>query len=281
MKEILEKIFEIAIDINNLIELWTWEKLNNSINSSGENQIWLDILSDEIVRKKLLDISNINSIISEEKNEILEINKSWKYKIAYDPLDGSSLIDVNLSIWSIFWIYENDFTWKNLVSAIYIVYWPRLEVVFADINLVQFFRKIWTKFIELPINHLKEKWYILSPWALQVDWLNYHKNLINSFWNNWYKLRYSGSMVPDLHQIILKWWGLFCYPEIKNKPNWKLRKLFEVFPFAFIIEKLWWWAIDNNWKRILDNSYKNIHDSIACYIWSSWEIEKVKKILNP
>jgi fructose-1,6-bisphosphatase I len=98
-------------------------------------------------------------------------------------------------------------------------------------------------------------------------------------------------MVPDLHQILLKWWGLFTYPELKIKnslstdsfshlQNWKLRKLFEVFPFAFIFEKLGWFAIDKNWTRILDLWYKKIHESTSCYFGSKWEIEEVKKRLN-
>ena len=277
MKEILGKIFEIAVDIDNLIKNESWKNIDTSKNWSGEEQVPLDVLSDELVREKLSKIIDIKVLVSEEREDIFEVNKSSKYLVAYDPLDGSSLVDVNLSIWSIFWIYENDFCWKDLIAAAYIIYWPRLEVVFADNNWVQFFRKNWNNFNKLNINPLKEKWYILAPWALQVDWLDYHKNVINSFWDNWYKLRYSGSMVPDLHQIILKWWWLFCYPEMKNKPKGKLRKLFEVFPFAFIFEKLWWWAVDNKWKRILDSQYENIHDSTACYFWSNYEIDKVKK----
>ena len=87
-------------------------------------------------------------------------------------------------------------------------------------------------------------------------------------------------MVPDLHQILLKWWWLFTYPELKNKIDWKLRKLFEVFPFAFIFEKLWWQAIDKNWTRILDLWYEKLHETVSCYFGSDWEIEEVKKRLN-
>jgi fructose-1,6-bisphosphatase I len=245
-----------------------------------------------LVEKKLKELSEVKQIVSEEKEGIIEINNSWKYLIAYDPLDWSSLIDVNLSVWTIFWIYEQDFKGSDLVASCYIVYWPRVEVVFADENWVKLFRKkippfkgglggaIVEKFEEIKLEKLNNKWKILSPWAQNSLWPEYHKKIINNFWEEGYKLRYSGWMVPDLHQILLKWWGLFTYPELKNKIDWKLRKLFEVFPFAFIFEKLWWQAIDKNWTRILDLWYENLHEPVSCYFWSNWEIEEVKILFN-
>jgi fructose-1,6-bisphosphatase I len=233
-----------------------------------------------LVEKRLKELTEIKQIVSEEKEGIIEINSDWKYLVAYDPLDWSSLIDVNLSVWTIFWIYENDFKGSDLIASCYIVYWPRVEVVFADENWVKFFRLIWKKFEEITLNKLNNKGKILSPWAQNYLWPDYHKNIINSFWEEGYKLRYSGWMVPDLHQILLKWWGLFTYPETIESLNWKLRKLFEVFPFAFIFEKLWWQAIDKNWTRILDLWYENLHESVSCYFWSDWEIEEVKKWLK-
>ena len=280
MQNILNKIFQIAIEIDELIKTSSLKKIENSQNSSWEVQAKLDVLSDILVEKKLKELSEVKSIVSEEKEGIIEVNNSWKYLIAYDPLDWSSLIDVNLSVWTIFWIYKNDFNWKNLVASCYIVYWPRLEVVFWDENGVSFFRLIWEKFEEIEINKLNNKWKILSPWAQNNQWPEYHKNIINNFWEEGYRLRYSGWMVPDLHQILLKWWWLFTYPELKNKTDWKLRKLFEVFPFAFIFEKLWWQAIDKNWTRILDLWYEKLHESTSCYFGSDWEIEEVKKGLN-
>ena len=280
MQNIVNKIFEIAIWIDELIKTSSTWKIEDSQNSSWEVQAQLDVLSDIFVEKKLKELTEIKSIVSEEKEGIIEVNSTWKYLIAYDPLDGSSLIDVDLSVWTIFWIYENDFNWKDLVASCYIVYWPRVEVVFADNSWVKFFRLHWEKFDEIKIEKLEKRWKIISPWAKNSDWPEYHRNLINNFWNEWYKLRYSWWMVPDLHQILLKRWWLFTYPETKNNPDWKLRKLFEVFPFAFIFEKLWGQAIDKNWTRILDLWYKNLHEPTSCYFGSQWEIEEVRKRLN-
>ena len=286
MQNIKNKIFEIATWIDKLIKTKDTWKIEEK-NSSWDVQAKLDVLSDILVEEKLKELSEVKFIVSEEKAGIIEVNKSWNYLIAYDPLDGSSLIDVNLSVGTIFWIYENDFNWKDLVASAYIVYGPRVEVVFADENWVSFWRphpnpllKGEGTFKEISLNKLNNKWKILSPWAQNSLWPEYHKNIIDNFWEQGYKLRYSGWMVPDLHQIILKWWGLFTYPELKNKPEGKLRKLFEVFPFAFIFEKLWGQAIDKNGTRILDLWYEKLHESVSCYFWSDWEIDEVKKRLD-
>jgi fructose-1,6-bisphosphatase I len=293
VKNILNKFFEIAIEIDNLIKTSSTWKIENSQNSSWDVQAKLDVLSDILVEKKLKELKEIKAIVSEEKDWIVEVNNSWKYLIAYDPLDWSSLIDVDLSVGTIFGIYENDFKGSDLVASCYIVYGPRVEVVFADKNWVSFFRLISLvsphsvspkgreagQFSEIKINNLNNKGNILSPGAKNADWLEYHKNIINNFWEQWYKLRYSGGMVPDLHQILLKWWWLFTYPELKNKPEWKLRKLFEVFPFAFIFEKLWWQAIDKNWTRILDLWYEKLHEPVSCYFGSEFEINFCRDVL--
>jgi len=309
MKNIKNKILEIAVEIDKLIKTSSTDKIETK-NSSWDTQAKLDVLSDILIEKKLKELCLsslwkgiigdfwwVKQIVSEEKAGIIEVNNTWEYLIAYDPLDWSSLIDVNLSIWTIFWIYKQDFNWKNLVASAYIVYWPRVEVVFADENWVKFYRlsPLLNKeglgvVKEKKLDKLNNKGKILSPWGANNLWLEYHRNIINNFWNEWYRLRYSGWMVPDLHQIILKWWGLFTYPEIKVKnsllteefsplQNWKLRKLFEVFPFAFIFEKLWWAAIDKNWTRILDLWYSDLHESTSCYFWSEFEIELCRDVL--
>jgi len=286
MQNIKNKILEIAVEIDKLIKTSSTKKIESQ-NSSWDIQAKLDVLSDILVEKKLKELSEVKEIVSEEKEWIIEVNNSWEYLIAYDPLDWSSLIDVNLSVWTIFWIYKEDFNWKDLVASAYIVYWPRVEVVFADENWVKFYRPHPNPpltgegiFEEIPLNKLNNKGKILSPWGTNNLWPEYHKNIINNFWEQWYRLRYSGWMVPDLHQIILKWWGLFTYPELKNNPEGKLRKLFEVFPFAFIFEKLWWAAIDKKATRILDLWYSDLHESTSCYFWSKYEIEEVKKRIN-
>jgi fructose-1,6-bisphosphatase I len=84
-------------------------------------------------------------------------------------------------------------------------------------------------------------------------------------------------MVPDLHQILLKGGGLFSYPGTSDKPEGKLRKLFEVFPFAFIYKISGGDAIDGQ-NDLMTLSHEHIHDTAVCFFGSKYEIARVKEV---
>src|SRR3989339_676840 len=244
-------------------------------NSSGETQLQLDIKCDMIIEEEFSYVPSIHTIASEEKEHQEVLHEGGKYFIAYDPLDGSSLIDVNLSVGSIFGIYENDFGAKNMVASCYVVFGPRVEMVFAHnktkLHLLQGGDFEFVKEIRL-----NEKGKLNAPGGTQQNWEPYHKELIDSFFAEGYRLRYSGGMVPDLHQILLKGGGLFSYPGTSDKPNGKLRKLFEVFPFAFIDKVAGGEAIDGV-NDLMELDYAHVHDTSPCFFGSKYEIQRVKE----
>ena len=274
MTEIINAIQNIAIKIAESIKYEDTSKADSS-NNSGDIQVKLDIISDKIVEEELSKISSIKEIASEEKEDTLTINKNGKYLIAYDPLDGSSLIDVDLSVGSIFGIYENSFEGSNIVAACYVVYGPRVEMVVARDN-VELFRLDENKkqFIFQQELNLLEKGKILAPGGTQKNWYPFHKNMIDSLFKEGYRLRYSGGMVPDLHQILLKGGGLFAYPGTTDKPKGKLRMLFEVFPFAYVYNKAGGLAIDEK-DDLLKLKPSHTHDTTPCFFGSNYEINKV------
>ncbi|MDD3505863.1 MAG: class 1 fructose-bisphosphatase, partial [Sulfurimonas sp.] len=212
-------------------------------NSSGETQLQLDIKCDMIIEEEFSHVASIHTIASEEKEKEVVLHKNGKYFIAYDPLDGSSLIDVNLSVGSIFGIYENSFEAKNMVASCYVVFGPRVEMVFAH-NKTKLHLLQGKEFEFVKEIRLNEKGNLNAPGGTQQNWKPFHKELVDSFFAEGYRLRYSGGMVPDLHQILLKGGGLFSYPCTSDKPEGKLRRLFEVFPFAFIFKTAGGEAID-------------------------------------
>ena len=101
--------------------------------------------------------------------------------------------------------------------------------------------------------------------------------MVDDIFNDGYRLRYSGGMVPDLHQILIKGGGLFSYPGTSDRPKGKLRQLFEVFPFAFVYEKAGGAAIDGH-KRLLEVETTHIHDTSPCFFGSNEEINRVLKV---
>ncbi|TEY08856.1 fructose-bisphosphatase class I, partial [Campylobacter sp. US18a] len=201
-------------------------------NSTGDTQLKFDVLSDEIITKTLSQCSSIKTIISEEKDEILTLNEKANFIVAYDPLDGSSLMDVNFAIGSIFAIYEEKASAKNLRAALYSMYGARLELVICKDQPKLYRLSANNEFIFIKDLKMNEKGKINATGGTQKFWEEKHAKFIKSLFDEGYRLRYSGAMVSDINQILLKGGGIFSYPATQDAPNGKLRAFFEVFPLA-------------------------------------------------
>jgi len=277
MNDIFETIKEVAFKIDNAIKT---EDLgySNSENSSGEDQLKLDVQSDIIIEKAFADISSVKALVSEEKEGVLELSSTGTYTICYDPLDGSSLVDVNLSVGSIFGIYEGELEGKNLVASAYVVYGPRIELVIADRKSApKLYRVVGNEFKYISKIRMDEKGKLNASGGTQQNWCHFHKTFIDDLFQEGYRLRYSGGMVPDLHQIMLKGGGLFSYPGTSDKPKGKLRQLFEVIPFALMYEQAGGEAIDDKGMRLLELVPAHPHDTSPCFFGSRYEIQALRK----
>ena len=275
MQEIIKAIEEASIEIKELIETGDTGKSDQE-NSTGDTQLKLDIASDIIIERIFKQLPTVKAIVSEEQENIINLNENGEYLIAYDPLDGSSLVDVNLSVGSIYGIYKNEFNAKNIVASVYVVFGPRVEMVVA-IDDVKMYRLKHGKFEFIQNIVLKQKGNLKAPGSTQSAWAPHHKQMVDYIFNDGYRLRYSGGMVPDLHQILLKGGGLFSYPGTTDKPKGKLRQLFEVFPFALAYEKAGGGAIDGH-QRLLEVETTHIHDTSPCFFGSNEEIKRVLEV---
>ncbi|NOQ29977.1 MAG: class 1 fructose-bisphosphatase [Helicobacteraceae bacterium] len=278
MENILKSIELSAMRIKDAIDVKDFG-YSNEQNSSGESQLQLDIQCDMIIEEEFSKIDSIHTIASEEKEKEMLLHEDGKYLIAFDPLDGSSLIDVNLSVGSIFGIYENSFEGSNLVASCYVVYGPRVELVFAYEGKVKLYLLQNNYFEFVKEIRLGEKGKLNAPGGTQQNWMPYHKEMVDGLFQEGYRLRYSGGMVPDLHQILLKGGGLFSYPATSDKPDGKLRKLFEVFPFAHVYTMAGGYAIDGK-EELLSLDTKHIHDTSPCFFGSKYEIDRVKDVYS-
>ncbi len=278
MTEIIEAIKKATLEIEQIIITGDTAKSDNQ-NSTGDTQLKLDIASDVVIENEFKKISSVKQIVSEEQENIVDINPDGEYLIAYDPLDGSSLVDVDLSVGSIYGIYKNEFTGANIIAAVYVVFGPRVEMVIADGQSVKMYRLQNEQFVYVQDISLDEKGKLMAPGSTQSCWYDYHKAMIDDFFATGYRLRYSGGMVPDLHQILLKGGGLFSYPGTTDKPKGKLRQLFEVFPFAFIYQNANGYAIDG-FDDVLKVQTTHIHDTTPCFFGSKYEINIVKEVYS-
>ncbi|EFT0415170.1 class 1 fructose-bisphosphatase [Campylobacter upsaliensis] len=280
MQELVKLIQEAVIDISNALK-FPDTSYSEEKNSSGDTQLKFDVLSDEIITHHLSKSKALKALISEEKEEILKLNENAQFIVAYDPLDGSSLMDVNFAIGSIFAIYKEEVSPKNLKAALYSIYGARLELVCYEGEEVKLYRlNEGGKFDFVKELKMAEKGKINATGGTQKFWDNKHANFIKELFEEGYRLRYSGAMVSDIHQILLKGGGLFSYPATKDAPNGKLRAFFEIFPLAFIIEKAGGATTNGQNASLLELEFNQIHATSPCFFGSKYEINKLLKAYN-
>ncbi len=206
-----------------------------------------------------------------------------KYFVTADPLDGSSLVDTNLSIGTIVGIHkESVFTRgrDSMVAALYITYGPLITMVYsAGKGTHEFVLNREGEYV-LSQEHimLEERGSIYSPGGLRKDYTKKHLKYLEHLEAAGYKLRYSGGFVPDINQILIKRGGIFTYPALKKSPRGKLRLLFELQPMAFIIEEAGGIATDGE-EEILSLRVEDLEQRGPIYIGSRFELEKAMEFL--
>ncbi len=230
----------------------------------------------KVIEREFKRVKSINSFIGRQhKNEKIH-NKNGKYKISYVAIDNVDLLDVNFSLGSIFGIYENEMDAFHLTAAIYITYGPTFQLVFASKSEgVIYFSFEDGEFIEQDPLSLEDSGKINSTGGLASEWSDEHRELLDSFFNKGYRLRFSDSLSLDTHQILFKRGGLYSSPITESFPNGKLDVIFEAFPISYIIEQAGGRAI-NDKGRILDMTNVKIDQKTPIYFGSKKEIQIVE-----
>ena len=252
INSILSDIKIACTEIANLIN-YTNPLLNSkeiSKNSSEDDVKNLDINTNNIMIEKLSQNKYIKALISEENSDILYTNNNGKYLVAFDPLDGSSNIDCNITIGTIFAIYslqDNDdicsiILGETIVSAGYCLYGGSTQLIIADKNngvnlsllLIEDNDKHFKHISKLVIPN-KGKIYAINE-SNKNRWTNeFYKTLVQQFIEKKYTQRWVGSLVADTHRTLIKG-GFFSYPCDTKSPNGRLRLLYEAIPMCFIID---------------------------------------------
>ena len=114
---------------------------------------------------------------------------------------------------------------------------------------------------------------------MKKDWIPEHAAFIDELEKEGYKLRYSGCMTADAHHVLFKRGGIFIYPALKEKPNGKLRMLFEVQPFTFIIKNAGGMGSDGK-RDIMSIPIDSLDQRSPIYLGSKYEVEKAEKFLG-
>ncbi|MCQ2706417.1 class 1 fructose-bisphosphatase [Helicobacter pylori] len=269
---LLEKGVKKAQEILEKPDAGSYTKLENS---SGDTPIKADLALDKFLEENFLSLENVKSVFSEEK-ETPVTKENGSYLIAYDPLDGSSVMEANFLVGTIIGIYEKDYKAQNLVASLYVVFGHKIELVVAleEVYRYAFYQNKF-HFIETIV--LENKGKIIASGGNQKDFSLGLKKALEGFFAENYRLRYSGSMVADVHHVLIKKGGMFSYPQKK------LRKLFEVFPLALMVEKAKGEAFyfdKGVKKRLLEQSIESYHEKSECYLASQHEAQILEKYLK-
>lgn len=275
----------------------------SSANVQGETQQKLDVFADEVFISAFQSGGQVCGIASEENDGYLAFDKplclKGKYVVLFDPLDGSSNIDVNVSIGTIFSIYRrsssigdraniNDFLQPGAeqVAAGYVIYGSSTMLVYTTGHGVNGFTlepSIGEFCLSHPNMRIPEDGaiYSMNEGNLsQVDakvkaYIDYCKQ-VDRKTKRPYSARYIGSLVADVHRNLIKG-GIYIYPATAKNPNGKLRLLYENNPLAMIVEQAGGVATDGK-QRILDIRPTELHQRTPLYIGSKNMVEKAMAI---
>ncbi len=272
------------------------------VNVQGEQVMKLDELANETLITTLARRGHCAAVASEEEDEIkvLSTDKRARYVVMFDPLDGSSNIDVNISIGTIFGVLrrpedapvDNGLFLKpgrELAAAGYVIYGSSTMLVLStgreqgvhgftyDPSVGEFFLS--HENIRIPE---KGSTYSINE-GNHARWPDEVKR-----WNAWmkeesksdgrpYGSRYVGTLVADAHRTLLKG-GIFAYPSDSKSPKGKLRLLYEANPFAFLLEAAGG-AATNGVDRILDIEPKELHQRTSLVLGSPSDVETFKRFM--
>ncbi|MDV0442341.1 class 1 fructose-bisphosphatase [Methanorbis furvi] len=250
-----------------------------STNASGEQQAAMDTWSDTHITRMLARSGLVRAVASEEQNDITTFSSAAKYSVVMDPLDGSSLISVNLCVGTIVGIYDGDVlqAGKNLKAAFYMLYGPMTTLTLTVGRGVAIFALNTNGVYQLLEDNVKmPEGNLYGSGGLRTEWLAEHTKYIAEIEAAGGKNRYSGSFVADFHQV-LKYGGVYAYPPTEKSPDGKLRLVFEANPIGFIASQAGG-AVSNGVSSTLAIIPTKVHQRTPIYVGSRGMIEAIEKI---
>jgi fructose-1,6-bisphosphatase I len=267
-------------------------------NVQGERVQKLDMIANETIKRCLGYRGNIGILVSEEDDEpkvIQNVGSEGRYVVLFDPLDGSSNIDVNVSIGTIFSILQKrDDGWPgdgpekhilqpgvNQLAAGYVVYGSSTVLAYTTGDGVHMFTLnpdigAFVLHQERVVMPEAGKMYSVNE-AYRASFPKGVQNYLEWAKGEDYSLRYIGSLVADFHRTLLRG-GVFLYPPTEKSPKGKLRLLYEANPMAFLAEQAGGAATDGR-GRVLEKVPKGLHERTSLIIGSKCEVARVQEFM--
>jgi fructose-1,6-bisphosphatase I len=265
-----------------------------AVNVQGEQQQKLDVFANELLTEVLSAVPRVAAIVSEEDEGPVVFDRAGaEFVVVFDPLDGSSNIDVNVNVGTIFSVVrmEEDVVASVLrpgtsqVAAGYVLYGPSaVMVVTIGDGVVAFTLDEEDRFVLTAegMTMPEQGPYYSANEANAASWPVVYREYLQSLvrgelGGRSYGSRYIGSLVADFHRTLLKG-GVFLYPPTEKTPKGKLRLLYEAYPLAMIAEQSGGAAVDGR-ARILEVRGDGIHARTPLVIGSRREVEALQAMV--
>jgi fructose-1,6-bisphosphatase I len=262
-----------------------------SQNMAGDNQQKLDVLANIRFTRALMKGGEACALISEESESFVDLNNEGRYVIAIDPLDGSSNIDVNVSIGTIFSIYRRKSPvgqpiqdidilqcGSEQVAAGYILYGSSTMLVYTTghgVNGFTYEPTLGEYFLSHPGMKIPAEGKIYSINEGSANSFSHSvKAYVQFCKDEKYTARYIGSLVADFHRNLLKG-GIYIYPATAKDPKGKLRLMYECNALAFIAEQAGGKA-STGMMRVMDIHPRDLHDRVPFFVGSKEMVEKAE-----
>ena len=282
--DILENFFKNISKLlreNNTINL---AKVRDKDNKSGDAVKEIDDLSNSILKTALAKCSLIRTIGSEEEDTLYPTQyKKAPYLICYDPLDGSSNVDINITTGTIFALYQYDTdgsikNGRNIAMSGYCLYGGSCQYLLAydnNVSVKQYssLRDSFFTIVDKLTIPKKGMYYSINS-SNKNKWDDKYNIYLNELLEEGYNMRWIGSLVADAHRTLFRG-GIFLYPGNKKSPKGKIRLLYEAYPFAHIFTMAGGRAT-NGEVDLLDVVYpNNIHEKTPIILGSVYEVDKL------
>jgi len=263
-----------------------------AVNVQGEQQQKLDVFANDLLTELLRGVECVAAIVSEEDEGPVEFGRAGaEFVVVFDPLDGSSNIDVNVNVGTIFSVVRRggDVVASVLrpgteqVAAGYVLYGPSAVMVMTVGKGVAAFTLDEDERFMLTAEGMRmpeQGFYYSANEANAGSWPEVYREFVRGLvardlGGQEYGSRYIGSLVADFHRTLLKG-GVFLYPPTKKAPRGKLRLLYEAYPLAMVAEQAGGAAVDGE-MRLLEVRAAGIHDRTPLVIGSRIEVEALRK----
>jgi len=279
-----------------LIDVWGE---HGTTNVQGETVKKLDIMANDALKRTLAYRGNVGIIASEEDDKpkvLAEVDADDSYVVMFDPLDGSSNIDVNVSVGTIFTIFQNPpdvsgtkqsvlQTGAKQVAAGYVLYGSSTVMVYTAGRGAHMF----TLDPQFGTYLLTRENIRMPEFAPQYSVNEAYSHTFPEGYRRYidkvkvndtptYSSRYVGSLVADFHRILING-GVYMYPPTRSDPGGKLRLMYECNPLAFIAEQAGG-AATNGRGRIMEIEPKDVHDRVPLVIGSKQNVDEVSRTLE-